>query len=213
MSNRANMGPHRSRMARPGTGTPRSWAVPLMALLMAVTLGASADEASYNASHVRGEWIWSGMVKFAAPVPVPALYVDGAPPHTQVDPGQVVGIWAAMLGRARFDGAGHVRNEDVVKAGELQPLPPFPIPFLPPFPEIYEGEYSVSDDGVVEIALAGRDPGSPEGQVDYELDFHCLLNRNPAEMKCVISRFLTSLVDPNGYHAPITGIITFQKRH
>jgi hypothetical protein len=183
-----------------------------LAVMLVGTPSVLADTGAYSTSQLRGEWIWSGMVKFAAPIPVPALLIDGAPPHTQVDPGQVVGFWGALLGMMKFDGNGHVTNEDVFKAGELQPLPPFPIPFLPPFPEIYQGTYEVSPDGVVDILLSGRDPNSPEGQVDFQMDMHCLLNRRPPEMTCVISRFLTFAVDPNGYHAPITGVLNFSKR-
>jgi hypothetical protein len=215
MSNKTVVTSRGLKSIRSKAGIPGASVLTLLgAVLVTVIVApcALAAEDNYSASNLRGDWIWSGMVKFAAPVPIPALHVQGAPPHTQVDPGQVVGLWGALLGRMRFDGQSHVTSEDVFKAGELQPLPPFPIPFLPPFPEIYEGVYSVSSAGDVEISLSGRDPNSPEGQVDYELDFHCLLNRHPAEMKCVISRFLTFAVDPNGYHAPITGIITFNRR-
>ena len=214
MSKKRSLWPRLSGSAAVATVIRRAGFLSMLAIL-SLTAGlprALADDGSYRVGNLRGEWIWSGLVRFAAPVPIPALHVDGSPPHTQVDPGQVVGIWGALLGSMEFDGQGHVRNQDVFKAGELQPLPPFPIPFLPPFPEVYEGEYSVSPEGTVEISLAGRDPNSPEGQVDYEMDMHCLLNRHPAEMKCVIGRFLTFVVDPNGYHAPITGIITFNRR-
>lgn len=215
MSNETVVTSRGYKRARTRAGITGPSVLAVLAVVLVAMAGAPralADEDNYSAGNLRGDWIWSGTVKFAAPIPIPALHVQGAPPHTQVDPGQVVGLWGALLGRMRFDGQSHVRSEDVFKAGELQPLPPFPIPFLPPFPEIYEGVYSVSSAGVVEISLSGRDPNSPEGQVDYELDFHCLLNRHPAEMKCVISRFLTYAVDPNGYYAPITGIITFSRR-
>lgn len=174
---------------------------------------AMAGDKGYNARSVRGEWIISGLLKFAAPIPIPAQHIHEAPPHTQVAPGEVVGIWGALLGTLNFDGQGGVVLEDVFSLGEIKPVLPFPLEALPPSPEIGTGNYTVSDEGVVEIFLLGRDPGNPEGQVDFETDYYCLLNRQPAELKCVISRFVTYFVDPNGFHSPLTGVLTATRRH
>lgn len=168
----------------------------------------------YSNSDLKGAWLFSGLLRFGAPVPILATLVDGAPPHALVNPGDVVGVWATILGSMRFDGDGEVSGvEDVVKTGELVPLPPVPFPSLPPFPEIGAGSYSVSENGVVKIDITGRDPSHPEGQVDFETGYYCLLNRTPREMKCTFSYFRTYFVDPAGYNAPITGEITFKQRH
>jgi hypothetical protein len=203
---------------KPGRHTKeprRLWTA--LVLLAASFVGGSAvaGEApgQYGQNDLRGEWIYSGLLKFGSPIPFPALQLNEAPPHAQVNPGDTVGIWGSILGVMTFDGRGGLANEDVFKPGELQPLPPFPLPFVPPLPEVATGTYSVSDRGVVQISLLGRDPGNPEGQVDFESDLYCLINRQPREMKCVYSRFQTFFVDPNGYHAPITGIVTFTRRH
>lgn len=191
-------------------------ALVLTACLMCPVLAAADPVAakSYRASDLKGEWVFSGLIRFGAPVPIPALVVDGAPPHAQVAPGEVVGVWATIVGTVQFDGEGNVvKMEDVVKTGELVPLPPVPFDALPPFPEVGAGTYDVSDSGMVNISITGRDPGSPEGQVDFETDYVCVLNRMPREMKCTFARFVTYFVDPQGYSAPITGEITFTARH
>jgi hypothetical protein len=185
----------------------------LAAFMVAGSPVAEAGPGTYGDNDLRGEWIYSGLLKFGAPIPFPALQLHEAPPHDFVNPGDTVGIWGSILGIMTFDGGGGLANEDVFKTGELQPLPPFPLPFVPPLPEVGTGTYSVSDKGIVQISLLGRDPANPEGQVDFESDMYCLLNRQPWEMKCVYSRFQTFFVDPNGYHAPITGIVTFTRRH
>ena len=205
--------------ARQGRNTPPLHTLHLATLLaLAVCVLPIADAAAkskaYSNGDLRGEWVWSGWVRFGAPVPFPALLVDGAPPQEQVAPGEVVGVWGAILGVMSFDGKGLVSNENVFKPGELQPLsPPFPLPFVPPLPEVSAGSYQVSNAGTVQMQLSGRSPASPEGQIDFNTDFSCVLNRKPLEMHCVFSRFQTFAVDPNGYHAPITGILTFTRRH
>ncbi|MGW8369427.1 MAG: hypothetical protein ACWGPN_12210 [Gammaproteobacteria bacterium] len=209
--------PDRARH-RPVTRRNRSWicVLAMVFAMVAALLGgqdAMAGDKGYNASSVRGEWIISGLLKFAAPIPIPAQHIHEAPPHTQVAPGDVVGIWGALLGTLKFDGQGGVIIEDVFSLGEIKPVPPVPLEALPPSPEFGAGTYTVSDDGVVEIFLLGRDPGSPAGQVDFETDYYCLLNRQPAELKCVISRFVTYFVDPNGFQSPLTGVLTATRRH
>lgn len=184
--------------------------------LLSGLLGAAsavADEDNYNAQLLRGTWVWSGLMKFGAPIPIPATIVDGAAPHDPVAPGDVVGVWASLVGFMTFDDEGNVVHaQDMVKAGEVVPAAGLPIEHLPPFPEIYTGSYTVSDVGTVDIFLKGRDPGTPEGEVDFEFDLHCVLNRWPREMTCVTARFKTFFVNPDGYAAPITGIINFKRR-
>lgn len=184
-------------------------------MVIAGLLGATAAvaDSNYTEEHLRGDWVWSGLMKFGAPVPIPANLIDGAPPHAAVAPGEVVGIWASLVGLITFDGEGNVTAEDMVKAGEIVPAPGLPFEALPPFPEVYTGSYTVSDKGTVDIFLEGRDPSSPEGQVDFEFDLHCVLNRWPREMTCLTARFKTFFVDPNGFAAPITGIIDIKRRY
>ncbi|TXS93046.1 hypothetical protein FV139_13950 [Parahaliea maris] len=202
---------------RPHAGSVRSLVFILViafGILPAAVATADGSPGPYSASALNGTYVWSGMLKFGAPIPIPALIVDGAPPHDQVSPGEVVGIWATILGTMTFDGAGNVtRFDDVVKSGEIVPLPPVPFEALPPFPETGSGVYSVSESGTVGIQLTGRDPSSPEGQVDFENDLHCVIQKRQQEMQCVIARFKTYFVDPNGYASPITGLITMKRQH
>lgn len=182
--------------------------------LPAAVPAVSASPGAYGSSSLKGTYVWSGLLKFGAPLPIPGLLVDGAPPHDQVSPGEVVGIWAAILGTMTFDGSGNVTGfEDVVKTGEIVPLPPVPFESLPPFPEVGSGVYSVSETGVVGIQLTGRDPSSPEGQVDFEFDLHCVIQHRHHEMQCVPARFKTFFVDPNGFASPITGVFTMKRQH
>lgn len=61
------------------------------------------------------------------------------------------------------------------------------------------GSHSVADNGVVEIRIVGFFPATREaGDVDFEWDLHCILNRYPQQMKCVNRRFKTFVVDPPG---------------
>jgi hypothetical protein len=167
----------------------------------------------YRDRDLAGQWIFSGELKFAAPIPFAGILLRGAPPHAQFQRGDKIGLWGSILGTMTFDGNGVIKGmQDVFKPGEVEPAPPFP-PFVPPIPEVGTGSYAVSPDGSVSISIVGRDPNSPEGQVDFETEYHCQLNRFPREMTCVFARFTTYFVDPNGYHAPITGIITFRKRY
>jgi hypothetical protein len=76
------------------------------------------------------------------------------------------------------------------------------------------GSYTVATSGMVTISIAGRDPNaSAPGDVNFETEFQCVLNRSPQEMKCIYSRFSTYFVDPSGYDAPIMGIVTFTRQH
>ena len=180
----------------------------------AMVPAAYASPGAYDSRSLNGTYVWSGLLKFGAPVPIPALLIDGAPPHDQVSPGELVGIWAAILGTMTFDGAGIVTGfEDVVKSGDLVPQPPVPFESLPPFPELGFGAYSVSEMGIVGIQLTGRNPSSPEGQVDFELDLHCVIQHRHHEIECVPARFKTFVVDPNGFASPITGLITMKRQH
>ena len=175
---------------------------------------ADARDRAYTEQSVRGTWIWSGLLKFGAPIPVPATVVDGAPPHGMVSPGGVVGVWASTVGRMQFDGRGNVVHaRQVVRAGEIELPPGLPFESLPLFEELYTGTYTVDDTGAVQIALRGRDGMSDEGDVDFEYDLHCLLNRWPLELTCVPARFKTFLVDTSGYPAPITGTIGMKRQH
>jgi hypothetical protein len=187
------------------------------ALLLMPHASRADSEANrqFNDAQLKGTWVFSGLLRFAAPAPLPATLVDGAPPHDQINPGDEVGLWASILGTMTFDGAGNVtRVEDVVKIGDAKPLsPPVPFDYLPPLPEIYTGTYAVSNSGVVEIALTGRSLDSPEGQVDFEFDLHCLVQHRAQKMRCVPARFRTRVVDPNGYPAPITGVLTVERQH
>jgi hypothetical protein len=184
-----------------------------LAALPAAVPSVNASPGAYDSQSLKGTHVWSGLLKFGAPVPIPALLVDGTPPHDQVSPGEVVGIWAAILGTMTFDGSGNVTGyDDVVKSGELVPLPPVPFESLPPFPELGSGVYSVSKAGVVGIQLTGRDASSPEGQVDFEFDLHCVIQHRHHEMQCVPARFKTFLVDPNGFASPITGVFTMKRQ-
>lgn len=178
-------------------------------------VAGSPHNADFSEQTVRGTWIWSGLLRFGAPVPVAGTLVDGAPPQAMIVPGDVVGIWAATVGLMTFDGRGNVQHaEEVTKAGEIVPQPGLlPVDHLPPFPEVYTGKYQVSPEGVVGIQLTGRNLSSPEGKVDFEYDLHCVLNRWPREMTCVPARFKTFVVDPNGFPSPITGIIEFTRRY
>lgn len=113
---------------------------------------------SFNNSHLKGAWVMSGMLRVAVPVPLPGTLIQGAPPHDPIAPGDVAGLWASILGTITFDGAGTVsRVEDVIKIGGLKPVsPPVPFDYLPPLPEVYTGNYTVSEHGVVNIELTGR---------------------------------------------------------
>ena len=78
--------------------------------LPAAVPAVSASPGAYGSSSLKGTYVWSGLLKFGAPLPIPGLFVDGAPPHDQVSPGEVVGIWAAILGTMTFDGSGNVTD-------------------------------------------------------------------------------------------------------
>jgi|GEM_PF-4029763 len=175
---------------------------------------AGGDDAAYSAQLLRGTWIWSGMLQFGAPIPLPGTLVDGTPPHAAVAPGDVVGLSVSTVGLMSFDGHGNVTHADeVVKIGGIVPAAGLPFEHLPPFPEVYTGVYDVGPTGVVAVQLSGRSPESPEGQVDFEYDLHCVLNRWPREMTCVPARFKTYVLDPDGYPAPITGIVEIKRRY
>lgn len=195
--------------------------MPLAALVLVLanlgstaTAVASGPSRDFTEQSLRGTWIWSGLLKFGAPIPIPGTIVDGAPPHDTVAPGDVAGIWASTVGLITFDGEGNVPQADeVVKVGEVVPQAGLPFEYLPPLPETYTGSYTVNERGVVQISMTGRDPSSPEGQVDFEYDLQCVLTRWPAEMACVPARFETYLVDPTGYAAPITGTISLKRQY
>jgi len=196
----------------------RSTALLLACALLSIPNASRADSEAnwrFNDSQLKGTWVFSGLLRFAAPVPLPATLVDGAPPHDQINPGDEVGLWASILGTMTFDGAGSVTQvEDVVKIGDIKPLsPPVPFDFLPPLPEVYTGNYAVSGSGAVEIALTGRALDSPEGQVDFEFDLYCLIQHRAQKMQCVPAQFRSRVVDPNGYPAPITGVISMERQH
>lgn len=175
---------------------------------------ASNEIWPYRDRDLRGEWVYSGNLHFAAPIPFPGTLLLATPPHASFAPGDVVGIHASILGTMEFDGKGAVTTmEDVVKPGGVKPAPGFPLPFIPPLPEVGAGTYSVQPDGTVNINIAGRDPSNPVGQVDFEIAYHCQLNRFPREMQCVFNFFTTYFVDENGFDAPITGVIAFRKRY
>jgi hypothetical protein len=190
-------------------------------ILALVTIGGTpvsvADRGpnhDFTVRSLRGTWVWTGFLRFAAPIPIPRTIIDGAPPHDVVAPGDVVGLWASTVGLMTFDGKGSIEHaEEVGKAGEVIPQAGLPFEYLPPFSEVYTGNYTVSEHGVVEISLTGRDLSSPEGQVDFEYDLHCVLNRWPMEMDCVPARFETYIVDPTGFAAPITGTMGLKRRY
>ncbi len=188
----------------------------LLAILVGVAAFASAGAHAwqYGDKDLRGQWVLSGDLQFAAPIPFPGSTIQGAPPHASFAPGDVVGIQGSVLGTMDFDGKGIVTAmKEVFKPGGIEPAPGFPLRFIPPLPEVGEGTYAVQSDGTVQIDIDGRDPNNPEGQVDFESVYHCQLNRFPSEMQCVYASFKTYFVDPNGYYAPISGIVTFRKRH
>ena len=202
---------------------PRRRSLLLALTIVMVAVGARIELAAVDQPQPRpfaerdlnGTWVLSGLVKFAAPIPIHALILHGGAPHTLVAPGEKVGIWASQVGLMRFDGRGRVSDvENVIKVGEIEPLPPFPLGYLPPQTELGAGSYPVAPSGMVTISIAGRDPNaSAPGEVNFETEFQCVLNRNPEEMKCTYSRFKTYFVDPSGYDAPIMGIVTFTRQH
>ena len=210
-----NISPHNRPFSEPYRKLRAATLILVIAgLAGATTAMADGRDRGFSEQSLRGTWVWSGLMKFGAPIPIPATVVDGAMPHDPVAPGDVVGVWASSVGLMNFDGAGGVNHaEEVVKVGEIAPLPGLPFEALPPFGEVYTGGYSVSEHGVVQITLTGRDSMSPEGDVDFEYDLHCVLNRWPMEMACVPARFKTYLVNAAGYAAPITGTITLKRQY
>lgn len=168
----------------------------------------------FNATHFRGTWVLSGMLRISLPVPFPGTLLDGAPPHDAISPADITALWAAILGTITLDGRGNVvKMENVIKIGELMPAsPPVPFDFLPPLPEVYTGFYSVGEGGTVKINLAGRSADSPEGQLDFEFDLHCVVQHRALKMQCVPARFTTYVVDSSGFPAPITGLITLERQ-
>lgn len=185
------------------------------AVLVAGLFCAAADARDkrvYADQHLRGTWVWSGLLRFGAPIPVPGMVVDGAPPHALVNPEDLVGVWASTVGLMTFDGRGAVHAEQVVKVGEIALPPGLPFEALPPFPEFYRGSYQVAANGIVQIELSGHDTPDADADPDFEYDLHCVLNMWPREMTCVPARFKTYVVDADGYPAPITGLVELERQ-
>ena len=152
-------------LARSACPRPRSILLTLIVLMVAV--GGRIEPAAADQRQPRpfaerdlvGTWVVSGLVKFAAPIPIQALILHGGPPHTLVAPGEKVGVWASQVGLMRFDGRCRVTDvENVIKVGEIEPLPPFPLGYIPPQTELGAGSYAVAPSGMVTISIAGRDP-------------------------------------------------------
>ena len=95
---------------------PRRRSLLLALTIVMVAVGARIELAAVDQPQPRpfaerdlnGTWVLSGLVKFAAPIPIHALILHGGAPHTLVAPGEKVGIWASQVGLMRFDGRGRV---------------------------------------------------------------------------------------------------------
>ena len=183
----------------------------VLALLLssASAFGGDSDH-HYSDNKIRGIWTYSGWVEATLLVPVPGQITHAASPPSIFNPGDRVSVKGTLVGLFKFDGRGKIDSfHDLFKAGGIEPFsPPFPLPFLPPFPEQGNGSYTVNPDGTVKLSTVIINPG--DGAVAGEADYDCVLNLSPKQLDCIFSRFKTYVVDPNGFEAPIVGLVTLR---
>lgn len=172
----------------------------------------NADESGhrYAENDIRGTWTYSGWVEATLLIPFPGEVTHSTPPSSIVSPGDKVTLKGTLIGLFNFDGQGRIESfQDLFKAGGVEPVsPPFPLPFLPPFPEQGHGTYTVNPNGMVEMHALVIDP--VDDRVVGEADYVCVLNSSPKQLDCAIARFKTFVVDPAGFEAPIAGLITLR---
>lgn len=185
-----------------------------LALLLSATLSnqASADNGrrAFSTHDLRGTWTVVAWIDGTYLIPFPAEIVSSPGVTVTVAPGDKVNVLGSLVGLVEFDGRGGIRSfQDVIKLGAVRPLDPFPLPFLPPLPEQGQGTYTVEPNGTAQMAI---DFANPDGSVAGNLELQCVLNRAPRQVECVIARFKTFAVDPNGFEASVTGIFTLKRQ-
>jgi hypothetical protein len=184
----------------------------MSALLTLSALSAAHGQepkTSFSEKDIRGVWTYSAWVEATLLIPLPAEMTHFTPPSQIVSPGDKVTVKGTLIGLFEFDGKGNVTSfQDLFKAGSVEPLGGFPLPYLPALPEQGSGSYTVSSDGMVEIKLTGLNPDTQN--LAGETDYACVLNRSPRQLDCMFGRFKTFAVDPSGFDAPIAGQATLR---
>jgi hypothetical protein len=173
---------------------------------------ADTDSRPFSNADLRGTWTIAGWLEATLLVPFPGEITHSTPPSVPISPGDKITIKGTLVGLFEFDGNGNIKAfKDLFKAGGVEPLsPPFPLPFIPPFPESGYGTYSVDSSGMVKLQTLIINPA--DDGLAGEADYDCVLNRKPKQLDCIFSRFRTYVVDPAGYHAPIVGQFTMRPR-
>jgi hypothetical protein len=174
-------------------------------LASAVFAEVSEPTRSFSTLDLRGTWTMTGWAEATLLIPFPAEITDVSGPGVPVNPGDKVAVKGTLVGLFEFDGHGRIVGfQDVFKPGGVEPLsPPFPIPWVPPLPESGHGSYLVNENGMVTLSTEIIDPAS--GSLAGEVEYSCVLNRMPARLDCIFSRFKTYVVDPGGFDSAITG--------
>ena len=173
---------------------------------------ASADNGrrDFSTRDLKGTWTVVAWIDSTLLIPFPAEIVSSPGVTVTVAPGDKVNVLGSLVGLVEFDGRGGIPSfQDVIKIGAVRPLAPFPLPFLPPLPEQGEGSYSVEPNGTAHMAI---DLANPDGSIAANMELQCVLSRAPRQAECVIARFKTFFVDPNGFEAPVTGIFTLKRQ-
>ena len=186
----------------------------VLALFVSATLSnqASADNGprAFSTHDLRGTWTVVAWIDSTLLIPFPAEIVTSPGVTVTVAPGDKVNILGSLVGLVEFDGRGGIPSfQDVIKIGAVRPLAPFPLPFLPPFPEQGAGTYTVEPNGTAHMAI---DFVNPDNSIAANMELQCVLSRAPRQVECVIARFKTFAVDPNGFEAPVTGIFTLKRQ-
>lgn len=195
-----------------------------LAICMSVSLGLAVcppaaaqgeiqekgQDRRYKERDLRGRWAFSGWVEATLLIPVPGEITHSTPPSAVVVPGDKVSVKGTLVGLFEFDGKGGIPAfQDLFKAGGIEPTsPPFPLPFLPPVPEQGHGNYTVAENGTVQLFTLIINPMND--RVAGEADYDCVLSRSPKRLHCMMSRFKTYVVDETGFEAPVIGLFTLR---
>jgi hypothetical protein len=189
----------------------------VIASMLVIASTAAADDREWERDRARpfsdqdlkGTWTISGSIEATLLAPFPAEMTIATPPSAPIAYADKVTVRGTLVGLFSFDGHGSITKfQDLFKAGGLEPKAPFPLPFLPPAPETGSGSYSVASDGTVHLSTVIVDPmtSGKAGEAEYD----CVLNRLPRQLDCMFSRFKTFAVDPNGFDAPVAGLVTLR---
>ena len=181
----------------------------VLGFFSAIHTAQAQSNSQYSERDIRGVWTYSGWVEATLLIPFPAEITHSTPPSAVVGPGDKVTVKGTLVGLFSFDGKGTIDAfHDLFKAGGIEPLPPFPLPFAPPAPEQGHGSYTVNPDGTVTMTTLIINP--MDDSVAGEADYACVLNRSPRQLECMFSRFKTFVVDPSGFEAPVVGQVVLR---